>query len=166
MEGRNPQLCVCVCVFISICIGKFWGYFCHFSAIFLPIRPEAIFRPFLPDFGPKAPRQSVAGQRDLKALQIPPLCRNRAIFAIAVANFHWQAGHRSMLVLLPVVGDPVGQKRQIDVAGQKLPRDNFCLSTCLAITLTAGLILKEDKKPSLVGERQFGRHFRRQFGRG
>ena len=23
---------------------------------------------------------------------------------------------------------PVGQKRQIDVAGQKLPRDNFCLS--------------------------------------
>ena len=24
--------------------------------------------------------------------------------------------------------NPVGQKRQIDVAGQKLPRDNFCLS--------------------------------------
>ena len=38
--------------------------------------------------------------------------------------------------------------------------------TCLAITLTAGLILKDDKKASLVGERQFGRRFRRQFGRG
>ena len=25
-------------------------------------------------------------------------------------------------------GNPVGQKRQIDVAGQKLPRDNVCLS--------------------------------------
>ena len=43
----------------------FWG---HFSAIFLhisPVRPQAIFRPFLPDFGPKARRQSVAGQREL-----------------------------------------------------------------------------------------------------
>ena len=38
--------------------------------------------------------------------------------------------------------------------------------TCLAITLTAGVILKEEKKPSPVGERQFGRHFRRRFGRG
>ena len=54
---------------------------------------------------------------------------------------------------------PVGQKRQIDVAGQKLPRDNFCLSLVSAITLTAGLILKEDKKPSLVGERQFWEAF-------
>ena len=34
------------------------------------------------------------------------------------------------------------------------------------ITLTAGVILKEEKWPSLVGERQFWRHFRRQFGRG
>ena len=43
----------------------FWGHFCHFSAFFLPsslVRPEAIFRPFLPDFGPKARRQSLAGQ--------------------------------------------------------------------------------------------------------
>ena len=29
-----------------------------------------------------------------------------------------------------------------------------------------GVILKEEKKPSLVKERQFGRHFRRQFRRG
>ena len=35
---------------------------------------------------------------------------------------------------------------------------------CLTITLTTGVILKEDKKPSLVGERQFGRHFRRYLG--
>ena len=51
-----------------------------------------------------------------------------------------------------------GQKRHLDVAGQS-PRDNFCLSV-------AGVILKEEKTPSFVGERQFGRHFRRQFGRG
>ena len=37
---------------------------------------------------------------------------------------------------------------------------------CLASTLTAGVILTEEKKPSLEGERQFRRHFRRQFGRG
>ena len=43
----------------------FLSHFCHFSAFFLPsslVRPEAIFRPFLPDFGPKARRQSLAGQ--------------------------------------------------------------------------------------------------------
>ena len=43
----------------------FLGHFCHFSAFFLPsspVRPEAIFRPLLPDFGPKARRQSLAGQ--------------------------------------------------------------------------------------------------------
>ena len=46
-------------------------------------------------------------------------------------------------------------------------RETILPLTCLAITPTAGLILKEDKKPSLVGgERQFGRHFSRQFGRG
>ena len=37
---------------------------------------------------------------------------------------------------------------------------------CLVITLTAGVILKEEEMPSRVGERQFGRHFRRQYGRG
>ena len=40
-----------------------WGPFLPFSANFLPI---SLVRPFLPDFGPKARRQSVAGQRDLK----------------------------------------------------------------------------------------------------
>ena len=47
----------------------FWGHSCHFSAFFLPsslVRPKAIFQPFkgpfLPDFGPKARKQSVAGQ--------------------------------------------------------------------------------------------------------
>ena len=50
--------------------------------------------------------------------------------------------------------------------GKKTSERQFLSLTCLTITLTAGLILKEDKKPSLMGERQFGRHFRRQFGRG
>ena len=50
--------------------------------------------------------------------------------------------------------------------GKKLPRDNFCLSLVSQLPSHAGLIVKEDKKPSLVGERQFGRHFMRQFGRG
>ena len=45
----------------------------------------------------------------------------------------------------------MGQQRQIDVAGQKIAARQFLSLTCLAITLTAGLILKEDKKPSLVG---------------
>ena len=34
------------------------------------------------------------------------------------------------------------------------------------ITLSAGVIWKEEQTPSLVGKRQFGRHFRRQFRRG
>ena len=55
---------------------------------------------------------------------------------------------------------PEGLERHLDAARQKLPRDNFCR----AITLTAGSILKEEKKPSLVGERQFGRHLKRQLG--
>ena len=50
--------------------------------------------------------------------------------------------------------------------GAKIAARQFLSLTCLAITLTTGLILKEGKKPSLVGERQFGRHFRRQFRRG
>ena len=35
---------------------------------------------------------------------------------------------------------------------------------CGAITLTAGVLLKQAKMSSLVGERQFRRHFERQFG--
>ena len=56
---------------------------------------------------------------------------------------------------------PVGQKRHLDVARQKLPRDNFCLSI-VSLTLTTEVTLKDEKMPSLVGERQS----RRQFGRG
>ena len=52
----------------------------------------------------------------------------------------------------------------IDVAGQKLPRDNFCLSTVSQLPSRRGNFERE-KKPSLVGERQFWKHFRRQFGR-
>ena len=49
----------------------------------------------------------------------------------------------------------MGQKRQIDVAGANMAARQFLPLTCLAITLTAGLILKEDKKPlSCGGERQ------------
>ena len=61
---------------------------------------------------------------------------------------------------------PMGQKRHLDVAGQKLPRDSFLSLNCLAITLTAGVILKEEKVPSLVGERQFGRHLGDNLGEG
>ena len=46
----------------------FWPFF-HFSATFPSIclvRPQSIFRPFSPDFGPKTRKQSVAGQRDSK----------------------------------------------------------------------------------------------------
>ena len=42
----------------------------------------------------------------------------------------------------------------------------FLSPNCLAITLTAGVILKKEQMPSLVGERPFWRHFRRHFGRG
>ena len=37
---------------------------------------------------------------------------------------------------------------------------------CLANILTAGFVLKEAFKPSSVYEEHFGRHFKRQFGRG
>ena len=56
---------------------------------------------------------------------------------------------------------PVGPARHLDAPGQKILPLN-----CLAITLTAGVISKEEKMPSPVGERQFGSDFRRQFGRG
>ena len=51
---------------------------------------------------------------------------------------------------------PVDQKRHLDVAGQRLSRDN----------LVSQDNFEKKKKPSLVGQRQFDRHFRRQFGRG
>ena len=43
---------------------------------------------------------------------------------------------------------------------------HFLPLNCRAITLTTGAILKEEEMSSTVGERQFGRHFKRQFGRG
>ena len=51
----------------------FSGNFSHFSALFSPspqVRRKSIFRPFFPDFGPKARRQSVAGQRDLNVTTV------------------------------------------------------------------------------------------------
>ena len=48
----------------------------------------------------------------------------------------------------------------------KIAARQFLPLNCRAITLTTGAILKEEKMSSTVGERQFGRHFKRQFGRG
>ena len=50
----------------------------------------------------------------------------------------------------------------------KIPLVYTCFPpiNCRAITLTTGAILKEKKVSYIVGERQFGRHFKRQFGRG
>ena len=52
-----------------------------------------------------------------------------------------------------------------------MPRGKNCRETIFAAqlppnALTAGAILKEETMSSIVGERQFGRHFKRQFGRG
>ena len=41
----------------------------------------------------------------------------------------------------------------------KIAARQFLLLTYRAITLIAGVILKEEQIPSLLGERQFGRHF-------
>ena len=60
------------------------------------------------------------------------------------------------------IASPKGPEKYLDAARQKLPRDTFCRS----IALTTGTILKEENMSSIVGERQFGRHFKRQFGRG
>ena len=57
-----------------------------------------------------------------------------------------------------ILPNPGGPDRPLNAARQLLPL------SCRAITLTVGAILKEEKLPSLVGERQFGRHFERQFG--
>ena len=62
--------------------------------------------------------------------------------------------------------NPEGPERHLDAARQKLPRDNFCRSTAAQLPSPRGAILKEEKMSSTVGERQFGRHFKRQFGRG
>ena len=67
---------------------------------------------------------------------------------------------------MPTCQYPSGPEETDWCRGAKFAARQFLSLTCLAITLTAGLILKEDKKTSLMGERQFGRHFRRQFGRG
>ena len=55
--------------------------------------------------------------------------------------------------------------------GILMPRGKNCRETilplnCRAITLATGAVLKEEKMSSIVGERQFGRHFKRQFERG
>ena len=50
----------------------------------------------------------------------------------------------------------MGQKRHLDVAGQKLPRDTFCLSIVSQLTLTAGVILKEEECPLLWVRHSFG----------
>ena len=50
-------------------------------------------------------------------------------------------------------GGPEGLERHLDASRQKLPRDNFCRSIGRAVTLTAGAILKEEKKAlSCAGE--------------
>ena len=59
---------------------------------------------------------------------------------------------------------PVGPERHLDAARQKLPRDNFCRSIAAQLPSPMGAILKEEKMSSIVGERQFGRHIKRQFG--
>ena len=61
---------------------------------------------------------------------------------------------------------PEGPERHLDTARQKLPRDNFCRSLAAQLPSPARAVLKEEKLHFLVGERQFGRHFKRQFGRG
>ena len=63
-------------------------------------------------------------------------------------------------------GQPSGPKETPWCRGAKIAAGQFLSLNCLAVTLIAGVILKEEQMPSLVGERQFWRHFRRQFGRG
>ena len=65
----------------------------------------------------------------------------------------WDGG--PPMSLLKVNDLPVGQKRHLDVAGQKLPRDNF-VSQLSRSYPHRGVMLKEKRMPSLVGERQFG----------
>ena len=60
---------------------------------------------------------------------------------------------------------PVGQKRHPDVASEVLPGDKFCLLIVSQLSLSRVHFSERHKSP-LRGERQFGRHFKRQFGRG
>ena len=73
-------------------------------------------------------------------------------------------GIRPSSQILAKLGLVVGVARR-DIL---MSRDKNCRKTIffVAITLTAGEIWKEEKTPSLMGEGQFGGHFRRQFGRG
>ena len=61
-------------------------------------------------------------------------------------------GCREMGILTPKPSfpDPAGQKRRLDVAGQKIAARQFLSLNCLAVTPTAGAILKEEEKPSHV----------------
>ena len=61
---------------------------------------------------------------------------------------------------------PQWAQRDTMMSRGKSCRETILSLNCLAVTITAGAILKEEKMPSLVGERQFWGHFRRQFGRG
>ena len=60
--------------------------------------------------------------------------------------------------------NPEGLERHLDAARQKLPRDNFCRSIAAQLPSPRGAMWEEEKMSSIVGERQFGRHFMRQFG--
>ena len=51
---------------------------------------------------------------------------------------------------------PLGQKKHLDVAGQKFPRDSFLSLNCLAIALNAGVILKEKTYPLLWARDSLG----------
>ena len=64
------------------------------------------------------------------------------------------------------LGPPSGPEETPWCRGAKIAARQFLSLNCLAVTLTVGVILKEEKMPSLVGERHVWRHFRRQFGRG
>ena len=70
-------------------------------------------------------------------------------------------GPSPILVIIGISACAEGPERHLDAARQKLPRDNFCRSIA-----AQWAILKEEKMSSLVGERQFGKHLKRQFGRG
>ena len=50
--------------------------------------------------------------------------------------------------------------------GKKKTARQFLPLSCRATTLTAGVSLKEEKKPSLVGERPFGGYLRDNLGEG
>ena len=61
---------------------------------------------------------------------------------------------------------PSGPEETSSCRGTKIAARQFLPLNCLSITLIGGGNFEKGKMPALVGERQFGRHFRRQFGRG